>query len=485
MAMVDSWWWIWCLALVTGFGACIGSFINVVIYRVPRDIPLGRPRWSFCPNCHTQLRVRDNIPVLSYVLLRGHCRTCRCRIPPRYVIVEVITIITFVVLFDAFFVASRVGGITADSWTTVSYRFYNDWVIFAAHAILFGCLIAMSVIDLEAYWVDIRYTHLAAVCGFVGHALWAGPRGPDWPQPDPNVGAAALMALPVIVLTHGIVTAYWNARCPQPPDTAEPAAEPDRAALHLGPRSLRPTAWFAIAALAATLGLEVWHLATPRSGITPTADGSFWIRALPALSFILVVLLGGSMIVRDADQEIEDAIEAERHSARRTALLELGILIPTAVAFVAGLMLLGRGGLWQDRCSATWQWSPGGGLHPVAGLGTAAAGFIIAGAIGWTVRIGFTGLLGKEAFGSGDIHIMAAAGAVAGWEVVLIGFLLSSPLALFGKIVTLPFKRGRTLPMGPWLTLALFLAVLLRDPLRERYFAPLARLFTLWFADPG
>src|SRR4051794_18602187 len=67
-------------ALVTAacgvFGLVVGSFLNVVIYRVPRKESVVRPR-SRCPGCGTQLAERDNIPVVSWLVLRGRCRTCR------------------------------------------------------------------------------------------------------------------------------------------------------------------------------------------------------------------------------------------------------------------------------------------------------------------------------------------------------------------------------------------------------------------------
>ena len=56
-------------------GLAVGSFLNVVIYRVPRDESVAKPR-SHCPSCNTQILERDNIPVLSWVLLRGRCRHC-------------------------------------------------------------------------------------------------------------------------------------------------------------------------------------------------------------------------------------------------------------------------------------------------------------------------------------------------------------------------------------------------------------------------
>jgi leader peptidase (prepilin peptidase)/N-methyltransferase len=68
-------------------GAIIGSFLNVVAYRLPRRESLSRPR-SRCPGCATPIRPYDNVPVLSWLLLRGRCRSCKIRIPARYPLVE-------------------------------------------------------------------------------------------------------------------------------------------------------------------------------------------------------------------------------------------------------------------------------------------------------------------------------------------------------------------------------------------------------------
>ncbi len=72
------------------FGAMIGSFLNVVAYRLPRKESLVRPG-SRCPGCGTAIKTYDNIPVLGWLLLRGRCRTCRTTISPRYPIVEATT----------------------------------------------------------------------------------------------------------------------------------------------------------------------------------------------------------------------------------------------------------------------------------------------------------------------------------------------------------------------------------------------------------
>src|SRR5919202_6677031 len=68
-------------------GAIVGSFLNVVAYRLPRGESLSRPG-SRCPGCETAIRPYDNVPVLSWLFLRGRCRDCRMRIPWRYPAVE-------------------------------------------------------------------------------------------------------------------------------------------------------------------------------------------------------------------------------------------------------------------------------------------------------------------------------------------------------------------------------------------------------------
>ena len=77
------------LAVFVGLlGLAVGSFLNVVAWRVPRKESVTAPR-SHCPSCETQLSNRDNVPLLSWVLLRGRCRTCGARISARYPLLEV------------------------------------------------------------------------------------------------------------------------------------------------------------------------------------------------------------------------------------------------------------------------------------------------------------------------------------------------------------------------------------------------------------
>src|SRR4051812_9438472 len=111
----------------------VGSFLNVVIHRVPAGESVVRPR-SRCPGCGTQLAERDNIPVISWLVLRGRCRTCQMRISPRYPLVELLTGVVF---------------------GLVGLHFGADWAL-PAFLVFAGSLIALSAIDLEHYRLPNR-----------------------------------------------------------------------------------------------------------------------------------------------------------------------------------------------------------------------------------------------------------------------------------------------------------------------------------------
>lgn len=87
--------------IVAVIGLCVGSFLNVVIYRVPNKMSIVKPN-SHCPKCNTPIKWYDNIPVLSYILLKGKCRHCREHIAFRYVLVELLNSIMWVLCYYAF-----------------------------------------------------------------------------------------------------------------------------------------------------------------------------------------------------------------------------------------------------------------------------------------------------------------------------------------------------------------------------------------------
>jgi leader peptidase (prepilin peptidase)/N-methyltransferase len=122
------------VAAISGlYGLVIGSFLNVVIWRVPRHESIVRPP-SHCPKCDVKIANRDNIPVVSWVLLRGRCRNCDTPISVRYPLIELLTGVLF---------------------AAVGARFSDSWAL-PAYLVLTAALIALSFIDLEHYILPNR-----------------------------------------------------------------------------------------------------------------------------------------------------------------------------------------------------------------------------------------------------------------------------------------------------------------------------------------
>jgi leader peptidase (prepilin peptidase)/N-methyltransferase len=132
------------IAAAAAFGALVGSFLNVVIYRVPLGKSIVWPS-SACPHCTRELSWYENIPVASFLALRGHCRTCRARISPQYPLVEALT----AVMFGA------------------AWWYYGPGPLLASR-LVFGCaLIVLFAIDLEHQLLPNAITLPGIVVGFL------------------------------------------------------------------------------------------------------------------------------------------------------------------------------------------------------------------------------------------------------------------------------------------------------------------------------
>jgi leader peptidase (prepilin peptidase) / N-methyltransferase len=116
------------IAWAAGFGLIIGSFLNVVIHRLPKGESLVTPR-SHCPACQTQIHAWENIPLLSFTLLRGRCRTCQHPISWRYPLVEsltgalfVLTVARFGVTLETVFLLIFLSGLVAASFIDLDHQ---------------------------------------------------------------------------------------------------------------------------------------------------------------------------------------------------------------------------------------------------------------------------------------------------------------------------------------------------------------------------
>jgi len=140
------------LFVVSAFllGACVGSFLNVAIYRLPRGLSVNHPKRSFCPVCKKDIPWYRNIPLLTWLLQRGRCAECACRIPFRYFGVELLTAIVFLLM----------------------------WVLFPSTPLLAGfymflmaLLIVVVFVDAELMLIPLSVTWLGTALGFVGGAV--------------------------------------------------------------------------------------------------------------------------------------------------------------------------------------------------------------------------------------------------------------------------------------------------------------------------
>ena len=156
---MPMWFWI---VFLFAIGCCVGSFLNVVIYRLPRDKSLVRPP-SSCPSCGKHIQFYDNIPLVSWLLLRGKCRHCKTRISPRYFVIELLTGLVFIGAFALYFHSGLRHGIPA--------FLSGGWVLYLISVILFSALIACSAIDLEMWIIPLSICWFATAVGLFGGAI--------------------------------------------------------------------------------------------------------------------------------------------------------------------------------------------------------------------------------------------------------------------------------------------------------------------------
>ena len=167
------------IVVATVFGALLGSFLNVVIWRLPRGESLVTPG-SHCPSCDAAVKPYDNVPVVSWLLLRGRCRNCGAAISPRYPIVELITAVCFGAV-----VAVR--GFDDDLWLELPFV---------------ASLIALAGIDLDHRLLPNKIVYPMAAYG-LGISLVVATG--DFPEHViAGVGAFAFLLIAVLAYPAGM-----------------------------------------------------------------------------------------------------------------------------------------------------------------------------------------------------------------------------------------------------------------------------------------
>jgi prepilin signal peptidase PulO-like enzyme (type II secretory pathway) len=485
---------------LAALGACIGSFLNVVVYRLPRGLSVSQPRRSFCPSCEKQIEWYDNIPILSWIVLRGQCRNCGLPISPQYPLVESAAVVVTLLVWQAVRTAHQANPIEA--W----------WPVLAGMLGLFWCLLALSAMDLKEYYVDIRLTWIALAIGLGSHAMSPAGVWPAQQYVSPKWGAFAIGATLMLVLLNWLwpmpeeqpITGQGEKEGPQtdedaPPSTRRLGVAPgdptetagggtggaggSRSANRAGKvQSNRTSPLVSLVLLLgiATAALVALAMVTCQADAGP-APANLLIAI--GLAVLFGSILAASWLPTEADEAIAQAVENERSYAVRQAAKEAVVLLACIAAGI-GLMWLvqwdGVSRLWLSAFEA----APSDKWWPIAGLTTALFGWAIAGGVCWSVRVLFTLALRKEALGFGDIHIIAAAGAVMGPHLAIAGFFLAAPVALLGTLVLVFRKRYRTLPFGPWLSVGFLLALLWSGPLMQQINSAMAALDLILAGGP-
>ena len=400
------------------FGACIGSFLNVVVWRLPRNESLVSPP-SHCPKCNTKLAWYDNIPVFGWILLKGKCRYCKQPISPRYPIVEAITGLLFVFYYVMFFIL-QVGpcppvptvitnDLTGDrAMLPTILTIQQHWPIYALYMFLIACLFAASLIDAELFIIPIEIPWIAAAVGIIAHALIDRPDIPG----ALNVGAiGASIALGGTIGLIVSIALFQLGWIKQSFPNGEPLLEVDRETIKREIEKARH------------MGR---HLEVDQTQLPPEyTKGDIRKEIGREMLFLMPPMLGAFACV------------ALMHAA------------PTVQRAMDSLV------------SHNW----------VSGILGALLGALVGGFVVWITRILGTLGFGRVAMGLGDVHLMFGVGAIIGAGAATVAFFIAPFFGILVAIYMLLTGTRRELPYGPYLSLATAFIMLFYCPI-EAYLSP-------------
>jgi leader peptidase (prepilin peptidase)/N-methyltransferase len=130
-------------------GAVVGSFLNVCIYRLPLNLSVNQPRRSFCPACKKEIPWQQNLPLISWLVLRGRCASCGNKISFRYFVVELLTASLFLAIWMNF-----------------------PWQLAIAYCVFVSLLIVATFVDFEHFIIPDEVTLGGVAAGVVASFLW-------------------------------------------------------------------------------------------------------------------------------------------------------------------------------------------------------------------------------------------------------------------------------------------------------------------------
>ena len=199
LAALPSYWYLQHLPVaifVFCFGAIVGSFVNVVVYRLPLGMSIINPP-SRCSSCGVHLRFfRENLPILGWFFVRGKCRTCGAKVSIEYMLVELFMACAWTALYLLFFAVS----LRAEWWGEVGSEFWyyagpgRALPAFIAWLILLASLVAVTLIDARTFTIPLSIPNVVVATAFIAYFLQAFMPTPPvsdtlWPIPTGSWGA--------------------------------------------------------------------------------------------------------------------------------------------------------------------------------------------------------------------------------------------------------------------------------------------------------
>jgi leader peptidase (prepilin peptidase)/N-methyltransferase len=398
------------LLFLFALGACVGSFLNVVVWRLPRGESLVSPP-SHCPKCNHKLAWYDNVPVFGWLALKGKCRYCKAPISARYPTIEFITGALFVLYYVLFFIV-QVGPAPAQptfvtdlSGTTVLNPLnpIDHWPILAIYLFMLSCLLAASLIDLELFIIPIEIPYLLAAVAIIGHALVDRPRMPgalnaSAPEAMLAAGAAIGLAISVGLWFAGVMPTSFA--------QGEPLLDVDREQMAKETESAKRE---------------------------------------------------GKVLEYDAQHLPPDYSVGQ---IRGEILKEMLFLLPPVVLGLLGVVLYKHTTVGQEWGNALASSLPASGFLGAL-LGAMVGAFIV-----WVTRILGTLGFGRVAMGLGDVHLMFGVGAAIGGGRATVAFFVAPFFGLLIAAWSAFTKKRREIPYGPYLSLGAAVSVFIYEPVK-------------------
>lgn len=457
-------------------GSCVGSFLNVVVWRLPRiehdenDRSIFGPLKtmnglsyppSHCPRCNTPLKWYDNLPVIGWIKLGGKCRFCKEPISMRYPIIEAITGLLFVFYYVMFFIV-QVGPCAAQpvlvsdplvgtlNMMPRALDMRLDWAIYLLYMALVSGLLASSLIDAELFIIPVEIPWVLGVVGIIVHTLVDKPTLPG--ALNANVGTAALgiggavgLLVSILLWSRGIIGHSFPEGEPMQDvgESGEIISDERRSVI-------------AVALITCARALK------PFLPVIPIAGGAYLIltqsAAVAAAGLIAIAIAVGFWMV--GQYTLEEPVDEQTHEpttppvpwTRKMLMVEMR----KEMMFLLPPMLLAAA--WWFATSrvapiSSW-WHGMVAMHWFSGLCGAVLGALVGAFVVWITRILGTIAFGRLAMGLGDVHLMFGVGAIVGAGGATIAFFLAPFFGILIAIYLLIAGTRREIPYGPYLSLA-------------------------------